>query len=122
MIRLICKSFLSGAIPLTITLLSRVIHVISDHIIAQSYAGFRNMAYARVRFDSLPMCLYACAIFLRIAECMSSFEVLAPVVTFLDPEVPSSDALDDASFRFPSHRFSRGADRRRSPVFQPRDG
>jgi hypothetical protein len=44
MLRLIGQSFIARKIPFTITLLSRIIFVIPDNIISQSYAAFRNMA------------------------------------------------------------------------------
>jgi hypothetical protein len=53
MIRMIGQSFVNGKVSVPITLLSRIIPVVPDHIIAQSYAGFRNMTYSGLNSESL---------------------------------------------------------------------
>jgi hypothetical protein len=99
MIRLIGQGFLGGKIWFTIGLLSRIILVIPDHIIAQSYAAFRNMAYSGLNSESLSVCFDACQIFLKIARVITEFEILNPIVSFLDNEARESESFDDDDFR-----------------------
>jgi hypothetical protein len=49
--------------------------------------------------DSLSICFEACQIFLKIVKVLKHFDILNPVVTFLDSESQESDSLDSDEFR-----------------------
>lgn len=98
LIKLICTYFQQRNFAFTVLLLSRIFPAMPASLIAESYAGFRNMAYAGLSDESLEVCIDATSVFFRIASVTKDVEILKPVITFLYPECERSLELDKKEF------------------------
>ena len=86
LVKLICVSFQQQKFAFTVLVLSRVFPAMPESLVAESYAGFRNMAYVGLNDESLDVCIDAVSVFFRIAKVTKDVDILKPVVTFLYPE------------------------------------